>query len=63
MNFEVLILGHKMSSEYKPPEYKPPKNKIKGEFQVQLLNPPKTGTYIGAGDEKTWGGGDDLAQI
>ena len=27
------------------PECKPPKNKAKGEFQVQLLNLSKTGIY------------------
>ena len=28
------------------PECKPPKNKAKGEFQVQLLNLSKTGIYV-----------------
>ena len=29
-----------------PPEYKPPKNKVKGKFQAQLLNLSKTGIYV-----------------
>ena len=35
-----------MPSEYKLPEYKPPKDKVKDEFQVQLLNVSKTGIYV-----------------
>ena len=29
-----------------PPNISPPKNKIKGEFKVQLLNLSKTGIYV-----------------
>ena len=27
------------------PDYKPPRNKVKGDFQVQLLNLSETGIY------------------
>ena len=53
-NISPLLTNTKSLPNIRPPEYKPPKNKVKLEFPVQLLNLTKTGIYVNSNGIKRY---------